>query len=84
MPTYDSWIWWADGDLFYHVPTSLLVLLPSHMTLVLVESKDSGLVFIGGGLPPLLTSLVVVGLAFTFDPSLVVNGSLLWVWGGFY
>ena len=78
MPTYDSWIWWADGDLFYHVPTSLLVLLPSHLTLVLVKSKDSGLVFIGGGLP----SLVVVGLAFTFDPSLVVIGSLLW--GGFY
>ena len=43
-----------------------------------MESKDSALVFIGGGLP----SLVVVGLAFTFDPSLVVIGSLLW--GGFY
>ena len=33
--------------------------------------------FIGGVYlaPPLLTSLVVVGLAFTFDPSLVVIGS---------
>ena len=42
-----------------------------------MESKHSGLVFIGGVYlaPPLLTSLVVVGLAFTFDPSLVVIGS---------
>ena len=27
MPAYDSWIWWADGDLFYLVPTSFLVLV---------------------------------------------------------
>ena len=55
-----------------------------HLTMVLVKSKDSGLVFIGGVYlaPPLLTSLVVVGLAFTFDPSLVVIGS--YCGGGFY
>ena len=47
MPTYDSWIWWADDDLFYLVPTSLLVLVGFAFTFDPVESKDSGLVFTG-------------------------------------
>ena len=38
MPTYDSWIWWADDDLFYLVSTSLLVLVGFAFTF------DSGII----------------------------------------
>ena len=83
MLSCDSETWWAVLFSIYMFELLFLLILPSHLTLALVKSKDSGLVVIGGNserrrlmvaypVPPLLTSLIVVDLAFTLDSSLAV------------
>ena len=48
MLSCDSETWWAVLFSIYMFELLFLLILPSHLTLALVKSKDSGLVVIGG------------------------------------
>ena len=82
MLSCDSETWWAVLFSFYMFELIFSLILTSHLTLVLVKSKDLGLVVTQRegdwwwptlySVPPLLISLIVVDLAFTLDSSLAV------------